>query len=110
MQDSEYLSGMVKYYNEARLPSQPGDAAGFREKVEGDRTHWAHGMIEDLRSAVRGQCVLEIACGMGRWTQFAADSASFVLATDAAPNLLENARGLNLPAERVEFREVDAFD
>src|SRR5438045_216238 len=104
MLDTEYVSGMVKYYNEARVPSRPGDAAGFRADVERDPNHWAHAMIEDLRSAVVGKRVLEIACGMGRWTQFAAQTAEFILATDAAPNLLANARGLNLSPERVEFR------
>jgi SAM-dependent methyltransferase len=54
--------------------------------------------------------VLEIACGMGRWTQYAVETAEFVLATDPAINLLECARGLNLPAQGVEFQCVDAFD
>src|SRR5262245_29242856 len=110
MDDSAYLQGLVRYYNEARLPANPGWAAQFRAEVDRDPNHWAHAMIRDLQAWVRGQRVLEIACGMGRWTQYAVETAEFVRATDAAPNLLECARGLNLPAERVEFQCVDAFD
>ncbi len=110
MLETDYLSNMVHYYNEARLPQKPGDAAGFFNDVQRDPNHWAHEMVQDLRAFVSGRRVLEVACGMGRWTQFAAETAGFVLATDAAPNLLANAEGLRLPRDRVRFRCVNAFD
>jgi SAM-dependent methyltransferase len=109
-EEAAYLRGLVAYYNEARVPKTPGDAAGFRRDVENDSNHWATAMIADLRSLARGKRVLEIAAGLGRWTQFMADEAEFVLATDSSPNLLANAAGLGLPAQCVEFRRVDAFD
>ena len=49
MDESGYLKGLVKYYNEARLPSEPGWAASFRAEVERDPNHWAYEMIRDLR-------------------------------------------------------------
>lgn len=63
-----------------------------------------------LQDAVAGRRVLEVACGTGYWTAAAARTAAHVTATDRAPAMLAEARAKGLPAERVAFREADAFD
>ena len=105
-----YMAAMVHYYDATRIPAEPGQAAGVRRDMARDPAHWGHAMVADLHALFRGRRVLELACGMGRWTQFVAESAAFVLATDTSPNLLRNAAGLNLPPDRVRFALHDAMD
>ena len=50
-----------------------------------------------------GRRVLEIACGTGYWTQFIAQRALKVTATDINPETLAVARAKDIPAGRVEF-------
>jgi demethylmenaquinone methyltransferase/2-methoxy-6-polyprenyl-1,4-benzoquinol methylase len=62
-----------------------------------------------VRELLRGHCVLEIACGTGYWTAVAAESAAFILATDACEEALEEARRKRWSTGQVEFLREDAF-
>jgi ubiquinone/menaquinone biosynthesis C-methylase UbiE len=66
-------------------------------------------IIERVRSAMRGRQVLEIACGPGFWTQFAAETAVSVTATDYNSSTLDEARKKGLPFERVSLLQADAY-
>jgi len=54
-----------------------------------------------------GRSVLEIACGTGYWTQFIAQRALKVTATDINPETLAVARSKDIPEGRVEFAVAD---
>jgi SAM-dependent methyltransferase len=60
--------------------------------------------------ALRGQRVLEIACGTGYWTERIAGAAATVLATDINPELIKIAEAKGLPKDKVEFALADASD
>ena len=53
---------------------------------------------------------LEIACGTGYWTPFAAAHCASWLATDANEEVMAIARTKPLPPGRVQFRALDAYD
>ncbi len=53
--------------------------------------------------------ILEVACGTGYWTQFVAEVADHILATDLSEEMLELAREKNLPPVKVQFQVVDAY-
>lgn len=56
-----------------------------------------------------GRHGLEIACGTGYWTPFAAARCASWLATDANEAVLAIARTKPLPPDRVRFRLADAY-
>jgi demethylmenaquinone methyltransferase/2-methoxy-6-polyprenyl-1,4-benzoquinol methylase len=64
---------------------------------------------ELLGRAFPGSDVLEIACGTGYWTQFLAQSARTVLATDINPEVLKIARRKAYGGCRVFFAVADAY-
>ena len=66
--------------------------------------------MAEMQTALGGRRVLEVACGMGRWTQVVADAAGQIVATDVSNDLLQNARCLPLPGANVSFVQADAFD
>jgi len=66
-------------------------------------------LSRELRDAVRGRRVLEVACGTGYWTACAAGVALRVTATDASLAMLTEAREKSLPAN-VELLARDAYD
>jgi SAM-dependent methyltransferase len=66
-------------------------------------------MAAALQDLFRHRRVLEVACGTGYWTQFAAVTAARVCAIDGAPETLDVARAKNLPADQVTFRAGDAY-
>ena len=66
--------------------------------------------MDNLRTLMTGQHVLELACGDGYWTDELAEYAASVLATDINPNLLEMAKGRELPEDVVQFAVADALD
>jgi SAM-dependent methyltransferase len=68
---------------------------------------WVRHCAEHLQLTLAKRRVLEVACGGGRWTQFIADVADRVVATDPCPRLLEFGRKLGLP--NTEWVECDAF-
>ncbi|UCG52346.1 MAG: class I SAM-dependent methyltransferase [Candidatus Latescibacterota bacterium] len=69
--------------------------------------------LKEISGAVervcRGRRVLEVACGTGYWTEVAARDARSIVATDVSTEMLELAGRKDLPANKVEFRQVDAF-
>ena len=62
-----------------------------------------------IRDALSGREVLEVACGTGYWTAFAATTATRITATDASAAMLAIARTRPLPPT-VTFGEADAYD
>jgi SAM-dependent methyltransferase len=64
----------------------------------------------EVRRLVQDRHVLEIACGTGYWTQFAAETAAYVCGIDSSPEMLALARAKGLPKHRVEFQQADAYD
>lgn len=62
-----------------------------------------------LKDVLRGRNVLEVACGTGFWTAFAAEVAEHIVAIDSAPGMLRIARAKGLNPDQVEFREADAY-
>ena len=78
-----------------QLPERQADLAVLKQRV---------------REIMRGQRVLEIACGTGYWTAQIAESAQSILATDINPEMLDLARAKSWPAGKVEFALADAFD
>jgi SAM-dependent methyltransferase len=65
---------------------------------------------QQVREALRGHRVLEIACGAGYWTGQFAESAAAVLATDINPEMIELANAKGLPEAKVRFALADAYD
>jgi SAM-dependent methyltransferase len=63
----------------------------------------------DMKAALAGRSVLEIACGTGFWTAVAAEAAEKVIATDISNEMLAIAKSKNLPKGKVEFSVVDAY-
>jgi 2-polyprenyl-3-methyl-5-hydroxy-6-metoxy-1,4-benzoquinol methylase len=76
-------------------PERQADLAALKERV---------------RETVRGQSVLEIACGTGYWTALLAQSAASVLATEINPAMIEVAQTKALPVDKARFALADAFD
>jgi SAM-dependent methyltransferase len=66
-------------------------------------------MRAGVAETLRGHIVLELACGTGYWTSIIAASADSVVATDINPEMLALARQRALPADKVQFREADAY-
>jgi len=62
-----------------------------------------------LQHAVSGRRVLEVACGTGYWTAYAAQVARHVVATDASEEMLAIARGKPLSPQVVTFQQADAY-
>ncbi|MBN1342083.1 MAG: class I SAM-dependent methyltransferase [Phycisphaerae bacterium] len=95
------MSDMTRYYAERapeyeRIYERP-------ERQEDLRT------LEAIVSDVfLGRHVLEIACGTGYWTRFAARSAASILATDANDEVLNLAQGKDYGTCRVAFAKSDA--
>ncbi len=56
-----------------------------------------------------GRTVLEVACGTGYWTQYIAQTAKAVCATDLSEQTLAVARAKRLDAGRVRFVTADAM-
>lgn len=64
---------------------------------------------EMIPSLLDGRRVLEIACGTGYWTQFAAHRAESILATDINEEVLALARGKSYPRGNVRFARLDIY-
>ncbi len=86
-----------------------------RRALQGDHDYpakphgWVTGMLRDMQTVLAGRRVLEIACGSGYWTSFAAAVAEYVTAIDVSPNMLTLARRRGIPEDRVSFRLADAY-
>jgi SAM-dependent methyltransferase len=70
---------------------------------------WVHTMIQALQTALSGRHVLEIACGTGHWTSYAAEVAHSVTATDLTPTMLARARDKLHPHRNVTVIAADAY-
>src|SRR5438552_15759515 len=92
MDYTAYARQMVAYYdnpsNDARKTPAHKWARHYRKEFETEGT-WLREIARAAQEAARGRRVLELACGHCRWTPFIAEVAQSVLATDAAPNMLE---------------------
>lgn len=71
---------------------------------------------EDIKAAAEivkrlfdGKNVLEIACGTGFWTQFIAETAKSILATDINQTVIEIAKAKQLKEPSVSFEVADMF-
>lgn len=63
-------------------------------------------LVDELREAVAGTRLLEIACGTGWWTERLTPVASSVTALDAAPEAIDIAR---TRAQEVDYVVADVF-
>jgi SAM-dependent methyltransferase len=66
-------------------------------------------LIDILRTVFKSRGVLEIACGTGYWTQFIAESATSILATDYNHEVIEIAKHKDYKNCKVTFHESDAY-
>ena len=84
--------------------------AAYYERVyhKPERQHDLRAMEAWISTPFAGRHVLEIACGTGWWTPFAAREAKSWLATDLNPETMEVARAKALPPS-VRFATVDAY-
>lgn len=64
---------------------------------------------ERLAEVLTGHRVLELACGLGDWTQLYADEAEQVLVSDVHPEILEIAKTRLSDFEHVQFAQIDAM-
>jgi SAM-dependent methyltransferase len=94
---------VARYYASS---TQAADAALSRAERANDLAR----VRERLAQLVRGQTVLELACGTGYWTEVIAATADKVLATDILDTMLERAQTRRLPDGKVSFRRVDGLD
>jgi SAM-dependent methyltransferase len=96
-------SEMVAYYAKR--------AAAFEESYQRpDCQEDLADMQERLSEVLAEHRVLELACGTGYWTQFYADSAQSVLATDINSEMLTLAKAKGLPEDQVQWQIADAFN
>ncbi|MGO9344730.1 MAG: class I SAM-dependent methyltransferase [Acidimicrobiales bacterium] len=65
---------------------------------------------ERLSELLAGCRILELAAGTGFWTQFMAERARRILATDINEQMLTIAQGRSYPPDVVSFEVADAFE
>jgi len=94
---------VARYYASS---TQAADAALSRAERANDLAR----VRERLVQLVRGQTVLELACGTGYWTEVIAEAADKVLATDILDEMLARAQRRRYPEGEVAFRRVDGLD
>lgn len=93
---SEYYAHRALEYDSIYLkPERQRDLASLRSLVQ---------------NLLRGQDVLELACGTGYWTKVISETARRVLATDINDEVLALARARQYPEGKVRFAKADAFD
>ena len=107
MDYSEYFRQLADYYNNSRITSKVMTGAAEIRADFNQEGSWVRHCAEHLQLTLAKRKVLEVACGGGRWTQFIADVADRVVATDPCPRLLEFGRKLGIP--NTEWVECDAF-
>jgi SAM-dependent methyltransferase len=94
---------VARYYASS---TQAADAALSRAERANDLAR----VRERLVQLVRGQTVLELACGTGYWTEVIAEAADQVLATDILDEMIARAQRRRYPEGKVTFRRVDGLD
>src|SRR5262245_32010625 len=93
----------LRAYYEAR-------ASYYDQGYRGEAPPWVARMVTDLREAVRGRRVLEIACGTGHWTRHAALVAESVTAVDPAPAMRAIATDKLADLPNTTVVDGDAYD
>ena len=97
---NDLLAGQVAYY---RRRAGEYDATAYPDLAA------ARARITRIVAALRpAGNVLEIACGTGMWTRALAAAAATVTAIDAAPEMIDIARG-RVTAANVRFEIADVF-
>lgn len=96
MNHATYFKELADYYSNSPLNLNAMRGVSNLRREYDDRNLWVRACVNNLRSVFRGKRVLEVACGAGKWTQFFADVAEQVLATDQSSRLLNYARDLKL--------------
>ena len=92
---TEYYAARAQEYEKIYLkPERQDDLAWLKTR---------------LRSLLADHHVLEVACGTGYWTAVIAQTAAAILATDINPQMLALAKAKQLPPEKVNFLQDDAF-
>ena len=94
---------VARYYASS---TQAADAALSRAERANDLSK----VRERIAQLVRGQTVLELACGTGYWTEVIAANADKVLATDILDEMIARAATRRFPEGKVAFRTVDGLD
>ncbi len=94
---------VARYYASS---TQAADAALSRAERANDLAK----VRERIAQLVRGQTVLELACGTGYWTEVIAATADKVLATDILDEMIARAATRRFPGGKVAFRKVDGLD
>jgi SAM-dependent methyltransferase len=94
---------VARYYASS---TQAADAALSRAERANDLSK----VRERIAQLVRGQSVLELACGTGYWTEVIAATADKVLATDILDEMITRAQTRRFPEGKVAFRRVDGLD
>ncbi|MDR6884759.1 methyltransferase domain-containing protein [Bacillus sp. 3255] len=62
-----------------------------------------------VRKLTAGRSVLEIACGTGYWTQYAAEAAERIVGVDIRPEVLQIAKSKPWPKRNAAFVQGDAY-
>jgi demethylmenaquinone methyltransferase/2-methoxy-6-polyprenyl-1,4-benzoquinol methylase len=101
--DQETDAGLRRYYAERAAVYEAVYAKPERQADLRAMEAWLAGRFA-------GRAVLEVACGTGWWTPHGARDARHWLATDANEETLAIARTKPLPAGKVEFRRLDAYE
>ena len=94
---------VARYYASS---TQAADAALSRAERANDLSK----VRDRIAQLVRGQTVLELACGTGYWTEVIAANADKVLATDILDEMIARAATRRFPEGKVAFRTVDGLD
>jgi SAM-dependent methyltransferase len=94
---------VARYYASS---TQAADAALSRAERANDLSR----VRDRIAQLVRGQAVLELACGTGYWTEVIAATADKVLATDILDTMIARAETRRYPEGKVAFRRVDGLD
>lgn len=99
--DEPHHDALYEYYS-ARAAIYDAGYAGAPQP-------WVERMIQALHATLAGRHVLEIACGTGHWTSYAAHVARSVTAIDSAPPMLAIAHEKLLGYPHVTVVAGDAY-
>ncbi len=88
--------------------------AAYWDDHMGDGNRWHLELVWPLTAAllgdVEGRAILDVGCGNGLSCRRLATAGASVTGIDAAPAMLERARGRSEDGARIEYLEVDATD
>ncbi len=94
---------MEEYY---RKRAQEYESVYYRDDPE--RQLEQRQLAEEMKAAVKGLDVIEVACGTGYWTEKASESARRILATDAVEEVVNIAKAKKYACP-VSFEIADAY-